>query len=251
MANPRPTPAPAPTPTPVGPSKSLAELESRLLRMGYGVGQVETLTGSTALLVDRDSLRRAVVIRADTPAETIPPTLKQLQSMAPKRPLRALVWGPEPEPLFRHALRRVGVDLALYEPMDPLALRFQLNRALSPPTIPPRRATRAPTSWEVPVRTRWSRLTSRVYSISSRGLFLAASIFPVGRRLWLELPLRMAGLGLDLPRIRGQVVLANHRHDPEYPALPPGVGVAFRGLDAASAAVVDRYVEVQLGRLGA
>jgi hypothetical protein len=65
-----------------------------------------------------------------------------------------------------------------------------------------------------------------------------------GRRLQLEVP-----IGPLRPRTQARVVLANPPAERVHADLPPGMAVAFEGLDGASAAVIHRLVEERLAAL--
>ena len=222
----------------------LARLEQVLESLGHPVARVESRSGAHALLIDRGDARAAVVC-GDISERDAAAEIGALRSLAPSRPLTVLALGPRPDLAARQRLRAAGVDLALDEAMDPHVLRFQINRALAPPDAPPRRATRAPIDLEVEIRTGFQRRLERVYTLSASGAYLLTDQ-PLrrGRRLTVDLP-----VGMLRPRARARVVLSNPAESPAHPGLPPGMAVAFSGLDGPAAAVFDRLVAERLAAL--
>lgn len=222
-------------------------LAPRLEALGWSVGRVETPGGVGALIVERGGpTRAAVVALAGADPERLGPAVAALRALTPSRPLRVLGWGPEPDVPTRRRLRRMGMELGLFEPLTDRDLRFQLNRALATGAGPARTARRAPVPWELAARSGLRRITASVYTVSAGGVFLATRrpLRP-GRRLALEMPLGP----LLSPRARGRVVLANRPEAPEHPTLPPGMAIRFEALDGPSAAAIDRFVERRLAEL--
>jgi hypothetical protein len=225
----------------------LRRLAVRLEGLGYPVTRAEAASGANALIVDRGAGRAAILPTAFTslPEGELERTTRALRGLAPSRKLTLLAWGPAPGPTARQRLRSAGIELALYEPLDAAVLRFQVNRALAPSTVPRRRAQRAPL--DAPVAMRWRLRTrpGRVYSMSASGAFiLADEPLKEGRRLALEVP-----VGRLQPRTQARVVLANPAAEPVHPDLPAGMAVVFEDLDDAYAAVIQRLVEERLAAL--
>jgi hypothetical protein len=233
------------------PALLAADLRRFALRvegLGYPVAQLEVAGGAHALLVDRGGACRAAILPAGYAALAegeLESTTRALRGLAPSRRLTLLAWGPPPGPTARRRLRDAGIELALYEPLEPGVLRFQVNRALGPGGRPSRRALRAPLEGEVAVRWRFRTRPARVYSMSASGAFiLCDEPLRPGRRLQLEVP-----VGRLRPRTQARVVLSNPPAERIHADLPPGMAVAFESLDGASAAVIHRLVEERLATL--
>jgi hypothetical protein len=227
---------------------ALRRLATRLDGLGYPVADLELPSGSCALLVDRGGVGRGAVLHAGLaalPGGLLESTIESLRRLAPSRPLTLLAYGTTPELSVRRRLRQVGIDLALYEPLDAAVLHFQVNRALAPSEPARRLAPRAPLEAEIAVRGWLGARPARVYSMSSRGAFLLTDEpFRAGRRLVVELP-----AGRLRPRARARVVFSNPASRLTHAELPAGMALAFHDLDAASAAVIQRLVLERLAAL--
>lgn len=226
---------------------NLGPLARRLEAHGYPVAEVEAATGACALVVDRGGDQRAAILAtaiAGSDWVDLVGAVHTLQSLAPSRTLTLLAWGSPPEVSGRRRLRTAGVQLALFEPLDDALLQFQLNRALAPCDAP-RRSRRAPVDREIVVRRHLRGRPARMYTLSSQGAFILSDrpLRP-GRRLELEFR-----VGTFHPRARARVVMANPPGEARRPDLPPGIAVAFQGLDAPSAAVIERLVGERLAAL--
>lgn len=225
-------------------ARALARLAGRLETLGYPVGDVESASGLPALWLDRGPANRpAAVVSTQLDRAAFGAALDVVCKLAARRPLSLLAYGAPrqlPGPL---RLRDRDLALALHEPLDLCALRFQVNRALAPVHAPARGAQRAPVDMEVFLRVGWTLRPVRVYTLSSRGAFLLMDQ-PLrrGRRVEIEVP---AG-GTHRPRAAGRVTFANTVHAPSHPELPPGVAVRFDRIDAIAACSIDHLVARQL-----
>ena len=219
----------------------LQRLAPRLEELGFHMVDAETADGARALVVSRNGPARAALVPTDfvgRPEIDLLGLLAILRGLAANRPLTPVACGRAPTLEGRKRLVSAGVALALYEPIDDGGLRFQMNRALAPCGPPSRGAQRAPLDCEVMLSWRFRSRSARVYTVSSRGAFLLTDApLPPGRRVAVHM-----AVGILQPRARARVVLA---HPPEEAAalgLPPGLAVAFEGIDGPSAAVIDRLV---------
>ncbi len=155
-------------------------------------------------------------------------------------PLPILVVGPRPGAELRRRLRQAGLRLALWEPFDDGALRFQLNRALhddgSDPD--PRHETRVPTPLIARVLLGDRMREALVYNLSVSGAFLETPRAAMhGAQIEIELPLPEEHV-----KLAAHVVYANVPGNLQRPNLPYGMGVVF---DAPSAEAIDairRYI---------
>jgi len=137
-----------------------------------------------------------------------------------------IAYGKTPTPERRRALRNAGIDLALFGRFGRHALRFQVNRALSPwATRRPRGELRAPQEWRTRTFSSGKEKAVRCYSLSSGGgYFVTPRPWVVGSDISLELPVGRAERLL----IEGRILYTNFAGDER--ALPRGMAVSFRPL---------------------
>jgi hypothetical protein len=127
----------------------------------------------------------------------------------------------------RLALRDTGIDLALFGRFGRHALRFQINRALSPwATRRPRGELRAPQEWRTRTFSSGKEKAVRCYSLSSGGAYVVTPRpWVVGSDISLELP-----IGHDRLRIEGRILYTNVAGAADGRALPRGMAITFRPL---------------------
>jgi hypothetical protein len=236
-----------PSPRVLGAWRAMARLSGRLQAMGIPVAELESSAGLPALWLDRGALHRpAAVLSTELDPAAFEEALDVVSRLAAGRPLSVLPYGvalPHPE---RLRLREGDRALPIYEPLDPSALRFQVNRAIAPLAAPERGARRAPVEREVLLKIGMRSCTSRVYTLSSRGAFLLLDrpLRP-GRRVELEVPMG----GANKPRASGRVTFVNRVNAPEQPDLPAGVALRFDRVDAIAACAIDHLVQRRLSAL--
>jgi hypothetical protein len=230
-------------------ARSLARLAGRLETLGYPVGEVESASGLPALWLDRGAANRpAAVLSTQLGEAAFGEALDALFKLAARRPLSLLAYGVPRQLPGSMRLREADLALALHEPLDLCALRFQVNRALAPVNAPARGADRAPLDIEVFLRVGWSTRPVRVYTLSSRGAFvLMEQPLRLGRRVEIEVP---AG-GTQRPRASGRVTFVKPLHALSHPELPPGIAVRFDRIDAIAACSIDHLVAKQLAAFAA
>lgn len=138
-----------------------------------------------------------------------------------------IAFGPEPSEQRRGALRDAGVDLALFGGFGRHALRFQINRALSPwARRRPRGELRAPQEWRTRIFSSGKEKAVRCYSLSSTGAyFVTPRPWVVGSDVSLELP-----MGREHRMIDGRILYTNHVGPGNERALPRGMAISFRPL---------------------
>ncbi len=138
-----------------------------------------------------------------------------------------IAFGQVPSEQRRLALRDAGIDLALFGRFGRHALRFQINRALSPrATRCPRDELRAPQEWRTRTFSSGREKAVRCYSLSSRGAyFVAPRPWVVGSDVSLELP-----VGHERLLIEGRILYTNVTGAESGRALPRGMAITFRPL---------------------
>jgi len=138
-----------------------------------------------------------------------------------------IAFGQGPCEERRRALRGAGIDLALFGRFGRHALRFQINRALSPwVTRRPRGELRAPQEWRTRTYSSGKEKAVRCYSLSSGGAYLVTPRpWIVGSDISLELPMGHERLLID-----GRILYTNVTGDGSGRALPRGMAITFRPL---------------------
>ncbi len=152
-----------------------------------------------------------------------------------------IAFGRAPNDSRRAEIRQAGVDLALFGRFGRHALRFQINRALSPLCDrAPRGELRAPKEWRTRAYSSGREKAVRCYSLSSGGAyFVTPRPWVVGSEITLELP-----VGLDRLLIMGSILYTNVGDDAARRTLPRGMAVAFRPLSEHIQQVIREDVTV-------
>jgi CheY-like chemotaxis protein len=222
-------------------------LMTRLRRDGYRVVPVKAPEQAHLMLRVAHAGIGAVVIPMDLPAVDLKEAIHFMRSLAPASELSFLVAGRQPSPEERCRLRAAGVDFALWEPVDPHTLRFQVNRALAGVQVVGgiRTTLRAPADWPVQVVAGGRRKEARVYSISAGGAYLATgrpSPQSSAVELCLPLPSGAAKAG-------GRVVMTNVPGNLMRNNLPVGMGLRFVGATPEVQAALLVYAQERMRNL--
>jgi hypothetical protein len=223
-----------------GPGGRLGDLAGRL-----GLLRIQALRAASSddaarlLPGPRHAPCRVACLAAALAHEPLEPWLRVLARVTPALPV--LVVGPRPGAEVRRRLRQAGLRLALWEPYDDGALRFQLNRALhddgSDPD--PRQEQRIPTPLIARVLVGDRMREALVYNLSVSGAFLETPRAALrGAEIELELPLPEEHV-----KLAAHVVYANVPGNLERPNLPYGMGVVFDAPSRAAIEAIRRYVE--------
>jgi len=198
--------------------------------------ELQALSATTVTAVDLDDAgqtqwesrgRPAVML---IPENTLDPEefeeqLAALRIRAGSPTLIPIAFGQTPSVERRRALRNAGIELALFGRFGRHALRFQINRALSPwATRRPRGELRAPKEWRTRTFSSGKEKAVRCYSLSSSGgYFVTPRPWVVGSDISLELPWGHERLLID-----GRILYTNLGGDER--ALPRGMAISFRPL---------------------
>lgn len=178
-----------------------------------------------------DQLRHRPSILLVPDAQIDPDTFEEqraeLQIRAGTSRLVPIAIGRRPSEQRRDALREAGIRLALFGRFGRHALRFQINRALSPfASTKPRGDLRAPMEWRTRTYSSGREKAVRCYSLSTGGAyFVTPRPWIVGSEIALELPL----LG-ENRLVEAKVLYTKAANPSERPSLPGGMAVAFGGL---------------------
>ncbi len=151
--------------------------------------------------------------------------LAELRIRAGSPALVPIAFGRAPDDERRREIRQAGVDLALFGRFGRHALRFQVNRAVSPwADRSPRGERRAPVEWRTRTYSSGKEKSVRCYSLSSGGAyFVTPRPWVVGSDVALELP-----VGRDRLLVSGRILYTNMGDGRN--GLPRGMAVAFRPL---------------------
>lgn len=209
-------------------------LRSRLVRVGYRVVPAKTPEMAYSLLQVAGSRVGAAVVPADLPVVNLGAALESMRRLVPGGELTLLAAGRDPGPEGRERLRRAGVRIAIFDPIDLHALRFQVNRALAGSRLPTRgrRGTqRAPADWQVVALAAGRQKEGRMYSISPTGGYVVVS-HPWMVKSRVELRGTMPD-GTELQAV-GRVVMTNVPGNVMRRSLPFGMGIRFEQVSEAT-----------------
>ncbi len=213
-------------------------LADRLYRMGFVVRRAKTAEDAFQLAAERGLQFGAALVPPDLPVANLAGALTACGRRLDDGSLVWLVVGRSPEPERMQALRDAGVRLALWEPFDDGALRFQVNRALAGLCeIAPRRELRVPVGLATEIRAGARRKVAGVYTLSAAGAFLETPRPSLkGAPVSLDLPI---GAGITA---EGRVVYTNVPGNLRKRTLPVGMAIAFTGLPDEAEQVIRRRV---------
>ena len=126
-------------------------------------GQLETIRQPPSIILIPETQIGATGFEED---------LAELRVRVCSEKLVPIAYGRAPSNERRQELREAGIDLALFGRFGRHALRFQINRALSPwATRAPRGAIRAPQEWRTRTYSSGQAKTARCYSLSTAGAY--------------------------------------------------------------------------------
>lgn len=219
----------------------------RLRLLGIPALRAKTGGEARAALSDPRAAIGAVMLPPDPPTLDLPRALRALSTTPGGGRVALLVCGPRPNPEACTRLRAAGATLALWEPLDDHALRFQVNRALagfSAGTVQ-RRAQRVPVGWRVEVRLGARARPACVYSLSARGAFLEIA-GPALRRALVHVTLPLPDAEL---RVAGEVMSTNVPGNLRRRNLPLGMGVRFLGLSTDAERALAHYTAARAEQL--
>lgn len=206
--------------------------ELRALHLPVSIVSEGSLEGGAEDVIDRlaqEGRPPSVVVLPEKSirADSFEEELAELRIRAGSPRLVPIAVGRRPDEERREALRKAGILLALFAPFGRHALRFQINRALSPfATRSPRGDRRAPTEWRTRTYSGGREKAVRCYSISTGGAyFVTPRPWVVGSDIAMELPVSKSKV-----LVEGRILYTNVESRFERPFLPGGMAVAFRPL---------------------
>ena len=220
-----------------GPSGRLAGLRDRL--SGLGLSGVSAKDGEEAAraVIQRSPPRVALLV-PEFGGSTLRETLSSLVEKAPARDLGFVVTGPLPNPETRDRLRGAGLRLALWEPFDDGALRFQLNRARHHKGSG-RDELRIPTTLMARIIAADRPRDAIIYNLSARGAFLETPRAQLrGALIEIEIPLPSG-----VVRVHARVRFHNVAGNLLRTNLPLGMGIEFTGVPRDATEAIRVYVQ--------
>ena len=217
-------------------------LRTRLVRIGYRVVPAKTPEQAHGLLRVGGTRVGAVIVPSDLPAVNLRTAIDFMRRMSPSSSLSFIGAGRDPGEEGRQKMRQAGIQIALFEPMDPHTLRFQVNRALAvgAPKHRARQTLRAPVDWPAIARSAGRSKDGRVYSISASGAFLA---IPQPWMVKARVDVRLAIPGAGAVEAAGRVVMTNVPGNVMKRNLPYGMAVHFEHLAESASVSLLLYAE--------
>jgi hypothetical protein len=189
----------------------------------------------------------AILVPTRFDAQTLKKRLAALASLASPQEPQLVSFGTPPDRRERKRLRKLGIRLALWEPLCESQIRFQINRALNTgqESLRRRNNPRVPTSLDCRVNVGDRQKETTVYSLAETGAFLAtprASMTGAKANLFF----RPDGHTLEL---QAEVVYANVPGNLQRPNLPLGMGVHFAEMDKADKKLLRNYIATRIAQL--
>jgi hypothetical protein len=217
-------------------------LRTRLVRIGYRVVPGKTPEQAHALLRVGGTRIGAVIVPSDLPVVNLRGAIDFMRRISPSPTLSFVGAGRDPGEEGREKMRQAGIQIALFDPMDPHTLRFQVNRALAvgAPKHRARQTLRAPVDWPVIARSAGRSKDGRVYSISASGAFLA---IPQPWMVKARVEVRLAIPGAGPIDASGRVVMTNVPGNVMKRNLPYGMAVHFESLAESASVSLLLYAE--------
>lgn len=199
------------------------------------------------LRADRFRQKPTIVLVPDLliDPETFEQQRAELQVRVGTARLIPIAIGRRPSAERRDALREAGIRLALFGRFGRHALRFQLNRALSPfASTKPRGEQRAPMEWRTRTYSSGREKSVRCYSLSTGGAyFVTPRPWVVGSTIALELP-----ISGEKRLVEGKILYTKAADPGERPSLPGGMAVEFGELtDDVRLAIRDNLTDSRAG----
>lgn len=217
-------------------------LRTRLQRIGHRVIPAKTPEQAHSFLRVAGARIGAVIVPSDMPAVNLRAALAFMRRLAPTTPLTFLGAGRDPGVEARDELRRAGVQIPIFDPLDLHTLRFQVNRALATgrPVHRSRSTLRVPADWPVIAQSGVRRKEGRVYSISASGAYLSIA------QPWMvkaRVEIRLAIPNGEAVTASGRVVMTNVPGNVMKRNLPFGMGVRFDDVSERSSVALLIYAE--------
>ncbi|MDP6978852.1 MAG: PilZ domain-containing protein [Myxococcota bacterium] len=205
------------------------DLARRLRELGAPMTVLPDFEAAEEVLREEDLDVGAILVPTPYEPDVVGRHLDLLCGLAPKDGLRFISVGESPDKGHRKRLRKVGVKLAMWNPLQEAHLRFQLNRAHSPAPdgFGNRESPRVPTDWGCAVSVGGRTKDAAIFSLAETGAFLATKRAVMnGARVSLQMFLPDGVMDAE-----ADVVYANVPGNLQKPGLPLGMGVQFDGVD--------------------
>jgi EAL domain-containing protein (putative c-di-GMP-specific phosphodiesterase class I) len=226
------------------PTRDLAPLALRLMRLGIDVHYSSDFDEARLLARQEDGRVRMVVIPPAINAARLASFTRWLASrMSPVPTIVAA--GAEPSAAQREALRTAGVQRVLWSPLDDGELRYWLSSAMALPVeVSDRASVRVPANLMAWLRVGSRRIVGVVSNLSASGAFIELDDPPSmgdSLRIEFELPPTRARLFCKVVHSRPAEVDGGFEK-------PAGIGVEFQWIDRETADLVRSAVEERSAR---
>jgi hypothetical protein len=217
------------------------DLASRLIAIGAKTEVVRSFDEAQRALSSDGADFGAILIPTRFEKSILEATLRNLLTDTTAKGLAFVSVGPEPPPGLRRRLRKAGVRVALWNPINDTILRFRINRALNPSAngLEYRAKPRVPTDLLCRVSRGGRDKNAIVYSLSLNGAFLETPRASMNGAQ-IEIEMRYDDRVL---RTGAEVVFANVPGNLQRPGLPMGMGVRFAELDMIEQKALKKYID--------
>jgi hypothetical protein len=205
------------------------DLARRLREIGAPVTTAANFDEAEELLrADQDDFG-ALLIPTSYEPKQLKKALKALLSMGPPGCVNLISVGDPPSDSERKKLRKLGIKLALWNPIAEPNLRFQINRALHQGRegFGSRNNPRIPSQFGCTVSIGDRHKDAAIYSLAETGAFLVTPRASM-KGSQVDLKLRIPGGTIETSAM---VVYANVPGNLQRPGLPLGMGVHFDELE--------------------
>jgi DNA-binding response OmpR family regulator len=221
----------------------LAQVSLTLLRQGIDV--LFAAHADEALLLARQERERigALLVSSRCDEAELDRIATSVVSPARKSRVAIAVVGRQPERELLRRLRDRGVDWVLWEPYEPVELRFLVAAALaSGDAAEPRAGLRVPLRIAVTAVVGSLRVAATLRDVSDGGAYLtSAKPCEVGTALRIEFPLGTGHFALE-----ATVVHRLAEGDPARPDREPGMGVQFGQLSEAQRRRLTEFIQERI-----
>lgn len=222
-----------------------ASLAERTRRLGYRAIRAKTAQDAIELAEERGFRFGVAFVRSDWPVTDLREAMREIRQRSRSPHLKVIATGDLPTESERAELRAAGIEIGLWEPLGDHALRFHLNRSMSPPGRELLRSSdRVPTEWRARVYSGGRAKPASVYSLSCGGAFLATQRpSQSGVEVAVELALPEGPVS-----VVGRVIYTNVPGNLQRQALPHGMAVRFRDVPDSEHEALERSVDSSVAR---
>ena len=213
------------------------EISQRLMLLGFRALRAgDVAEARDQLEAAGDEVRAALI-----DATTAPDDIRSLRGLAPKADLLAI--GPRPAEPAIQALRKAGVRIGVFDPVDDGVLQFWLGQATNgEDAAQGRRYVRVPTRMTAIVHAKTGMRTAGVHEMSEGGAFLA-TLRPLMEGAVVPVELRFPERTV---RVEATVVWSNVIGNLRRQRHPTGMAVEFGPLPQEDMDLIAEFLRLQV-----